>query len=92
VTEPRALPSDQRPIGWTQRIWALIKFLFCFEIGLFLVVFPWLQTWDVNWFAASTPTLHAIWVNAFFRGAVSGLGLLNVWIGFTELFRLRVRS
>ena len=91
MTEAQALPLDPRPVGWPRRIWALIKFLFCFEIGLFLLVFPWLRTWDVNWFAASTLTLHAIWVSAFFRGAVSGLGLLNVWIGFGELFRMRLR-
>ena len=47
--------------------------------------------WDVNWFAASTPSLHAIWVSPFFRGAVSGIGLLNIWIGFGELFHLRAR-
>ena len=45
--------------------------------------------WDVNWFAATNLALHAVWVNSFFRGAVSGVGLLNIWIGFGELFRVR---
>jgi len=92
VTAPQTLPSEVPQPGWTARLWALIKFLFCFEVGLFLLVFPWLRSWDINWLAASTPLMHAIWINSFFRGALSGIGLLNIWIGFGELFRTRPRQ
>ncbi len=91
MAESQPLPAEPEPVSWSQRLWALIKFLFCFEIGLFLLVFPWVRMWDVNWFAASNLTMHGIWVNPFFRGAVSGIGLLNIWIGFGELFRVKPR-
>jgi hypothetical protein len=30
-----------------------------------------------------------LWDNPYVRGAVSGLGIVNIYISFSELFRLR---
>ena len=56
-----------------------------FEIGLVLVVVPWLSFWDRNYFSESIPLLHAILTNNFARGAVSGLGVVNIIAGAAEL-------
>jgi hypothetical protein len=32
---------------------------------------------------------HGYWENAYFRGAVSGLGVVNLYISFIEMVRLR---
>ena len=59
--------------------------LFFFEIGLVLIVVPWLSFWDRNYFAQLAPPLQALITNNFVRGAVSGLGLINVSVGLAEL-------
>jgi hypothetical protein len=59
--------------------------LFFAEMGLFLIVFPWIQVWERNFFAHLSPTLTAVLSNYFFRGAISGLGIVNLWLSLTEI-------
>ena len=59
--------------------------VFFFEVGLVLIVIPWLAFWDRNYFAQLVPPLEALITNNFVRGAVSGLGLINLSTGFVEL-------
>ena len=58
------------------------------EAGLLLILLPWSTFWDRNYFAAFVPELRPVIGNAFVRGAVSGLGVLNLYAGFGELFAL----
>jgi hypothetical protein len=60
------------------------------EVGFVLVVVPWSAFWDRNYFAESLPLLDAIISNNYVRGAVSGLGLINIAAGVVELFTLLV--
>jgi len=55
------------------------------EIGFLLVVVPWSAFWDRNYFAQALPAVHGLITNNFVRGAVSGLGVINVYLGLTEL-------
>ena len=55
------------------------------EIGLVLVVIPWSAFWERNYFAQLFPTLQPLITNHFVRGAVSGIGLINLTVGVTEL-------
>lgn len=77
------------PYNWRHKLRALLLIVLCFELGVFLLVFPWLQAWDVNWFASYSPALRELWVNGYFRGALSGLGLVNIYISLAEVARLR---
>jgi hypothetical protein len=68
---------------------------FFLEVGLLLVVLPWSSFWERNYFAALWPPLQAVLENNFVRGAVTGLGLVNLIAGFAELaaiFAARERS
>jgi hypothetical protein len=56
------------------------------EAGLLLLVVPWSGFWERNYFAQSVPLIGSLTTNFFVRGAVSGLGLVNVAAGLTELF------
>jgi len=67
----------------------VIRFLltaFFFEAGLVLVILPWTVYWEENYFVQVLPLLEALLVNNFVRGAVSGLGLLNLAAGFAEIW------
>jgi hypothetical protein len=52
-----------------------------------LVIFPWLPNWDISWVPIHSPRLTDLWMSQYFRGALSGLGLLDLWVAITELFR-----
>ena len=48
------------------------------EIGLTLIFVPWSYVWDANYFLYQYPDLGVFLGNPFLRGAVSGLGFINV--------------
>ena len=84
-----SVPAMPRPRPWYSKLLSLCFIVFCFEIGVFLVVFPWLDnTWETNQVASLAPWLADIWGNPFFRGALSGLGLVNVYISVAEVLRM----
>ncbi len=79
---------------WYHKMSAVIFIVFCLEVGMFLVIFPWSALWDHNFFSMLAPEWHQYWDNAYLRGAVSGLGIVDLYISLVEIFRLRrfVRS
>lgn len=80
-----------RFLKWHRRVLGFCLAIFAFELGLFLVVFPWRDNWDLSWIAVHSRRLSDIWMSRYFRGALSGLGLLNIYIAFAELLR-QIRS
>lgn len=58
---------------------------FFLEVGLLLIVLPWSSFWEHNYFGHVLPVLVPILTNNFVRGAVSGLGVANIFAGFFEL-------
>jgi hypothetical protein len=48
-------------------------------------VLPWSTFWERNYFGAAWPALLPILTNDFVRGAISGLGVLNLLAGIAEL-------
>ena len=68
---------------------ALLIVIVCLELGLFLIIFPWTDYWTSNYFATFIPQYFWIWDSAYFKGAISGLGVVNLTICFSEIIRLR---
>ena len=89
-----APPPTSKPRGfmrWHRRILGFCLVIFAFELGLFLLVFPWLDKWDLSWIPVHSPRFSDIWMSRYFRGALSGLGLLNIYVAFAE-FMKQVKS
>jgi hypothetical protein len=76
--------------------------ILCLEIGIFLTVAPWwphgmwgISDWGNNYFLlyAARKTgiqgLQAVVASGWVRGAVSGIGLLNLGIAFWEIFNFK---
>jgi len=76
--------------------------ILCIEIGLFLTVLPWwppgmgiFSDWGNNYFllyAARKTGIHglqAVVASGWVRGAVSGVGILNLGIAFWEIFNFK---
>ena len=55
------------------------------EVGLLLIVLPWSTFWERNYFVYAWPALRPAIMNHFVRGAVTGLGFVNLFAGFAEL-------
>ena len=73
----------------------LVYVAFFLEVGLLLLVLPWSTFWEHNYFAEAWPPLRRVLTNNFTRGAVTGLGLVNLGAGFADLalvFSARGRS
>ena len=73
-----------------KRLFLAIFILLSFEVGFFLIIVPWSTTWENNYFL-KTAMLQGILMNPFLRGAVSGLGLLNIFLGLGEAWHFRER-
>jgi hypothetical protein len=76
--------------------------ILCLEIGIFLTVLPWwphgmwgISDWGNNYFllyAARTTGiqgLQTVVASGWVRGAVSGVGILNLGIAFWEIFNFK---
>lgn len=66
----------------------LLLVAYFIEVGLLLVLVPWSPFWDRNYFLVAYPALHEIVRNNYTRGGVSGLGVVNLLVGFNELTSL----
>jgi hypothetical protein len=88
VEEPDEPPVHIRH-GWVHKLGIFLFIIVCFEVGAFLTVFPWTPQWDSNSVANLFPLLRDLWNSSYFRGALSGLGLLNIYISLGEVSRLR---
>jgi hypothetical protein len=54
-------------------------------MGVVLVVSPWTSLWDTNQLLQLHPLLRLVALNPFLRGAVSGLGLVNLLLAAVEV-------
>jgi hypothetical protein len=62
------------------RLLRVLIVLLWLELGLILVLVPWSDVWEVNYFLYQYPSLGFFMKSPFLRGAVSGLGLINVML------------
>ena len=71
----------------------LLLLAYFVEVGLVLLVVPWSPLWDRNYFVDLWPAVAGVTRSNLVRGAVSGLGILNLWAAMAELAALfRMRS
>jgi hypothetical protein len=90
-TPPEETSSSKRaaPV-WLQRLSLFVLVLFCVYLGVLVMILPWwTRIWDRNEFILARPWLAAILHNGAVRGIISGLGLLDIWIGISEAVHYR---
>lgn len=71
--------------------------LICFEIGILLVILPWVPSpsWNENYLLVlAADRMHWPWLalamkSGYLRGAVTGLGLLNILLGVWEIVNFK---
>jgi len=69
----------------------LASFLAVFSsllVGFILTVAPWTSLWEVNYLLQPYPALRSLLLSSFTRGAVSGLGLVNIVLALHDAHQL----
>lgn len=67
----------------------VVQVLFLIELGMVLAVSPWTPVWNQNSLLAAHPAIREFMSHGFVRGAFTGLGLVNIWMGIWEAVQYR---
>ena len=91
---PAAQPTPATPVRlaplWLQRMSLAVLVLFCVYLGVLVAVLPWwTRIWDENLFFMEHPRLSSFLHLGAVRGLISGLGVLDIWIGISEAVHYR---
>jgi len=86
---PQQRQQPKRRSLWVKRLWLIVFVLFCLEVGIILTVLPWTRIWTENSLLLGHPQLRDFLMKDFVRGLVSGLGLVDIWMGIAEAVRYR---
>ncbi len=91
TSSPAHLSSEeQKRVGastlerWVNRIAMILFVSLCAVFGVLLVILPWSPKWTDNYLLISYPGVRDVVENGFVRGMCTGLGALDLWIGFSE--------
>ena len=74
---------------WIDRLGLVIRVVFYIELGMLLAVLPWTRLWTENSLVMGMPRLREAMQMNFLRGVVTGVGLVDIWIGIWEAVRYR---
>ena len=65
------------------RVFRALLVVVCFEMGAILLYLPWSNFWESNFFLSQFPSIAHIVLHPSFRGAVSGIGLLDIFLALS---------
>ncbi len=82
-------PARVAPV-WLQRISLIVLVVFCLYLGAMVAILPWwTRVWETNPIVLNHPLL-GVWLhNGAVRGVLTGIGLLDIWIGISEAIHYR---
>lgn len=90
-SRPENLTPNNKAGGNSQiaRLLKIIYILYSIEAGVFLLWLPWTSFWDTNYLTYLYPRILPFITNPFFKGAVLGLGIVNLMIGIYEVVHFK---
>jgi hypothetical protein len=80
VASPWRISHNRTIDAMMLRLLRIVLLLLWLELGLVLILAPWSSVWEANFFLYQYPDLGILLKNPFLRGAISGLGLVNVFL------------
>jgi len=87
----QATPNTPPPAPiWLQRLSLVVLVIFCVYLGGMVAILPWwTRVWETNTIVLNHPALGDALRNGAVRGVLSGIGLLDIWIGISEAVHYR---
>lgn len=64
------------------RILRALTVVLLFELGALLLYLPWSVFWEQNYFLSHHPWMIRFALHPAIRGMVSGIGVLDIFVGF----------
>jgi len=93
IAFPRNEPSPSQAVPaqplWMRRIVLVVFVMFCLQMGMMLLFLPWTPPWSSNSWLAEHWQIRSVLTNYFVRGIVSGLGIIDIFIGISEAVNYR---
>jgi hypothetical protein len=87
---PSSPPESGKPHLRTAEWIGYALYIICsLYLGIALLMLPWQTIWENNYFISIYPQIRPVVANPFFKGAVLGLGIVNIIMGIQEIVRLR---
>ncbi len=83
-----ASPSTHPPV-WAQRLLLVIEVAIAVWAGMLVMVLPWTRLWTENPLLSAWPALKFVLDQTFVRGMISGVGLVDVWMGISDAVHYR---
>ncbi len=84
--------ADVSPRGvsrWAARIFLVVEVIIWVELGMILAIVPWMRAWSDNGLVLNYPRIRELLSMDFVRGVVSGIGLLDIWVGVWQAIRYK---
>jgi hypothetical protein len=81
--------GDLRLPSWWAKAWAIVYIIYSLEVGSFLILIPWYPFWENNYLLFKCPGLRPFLASPYVKGAVLGLGIVNLIIGLHEIVHFR---
>lgn len=91
-SEPRAFLNKGPAEQPRSRLRRALGIVVCLEVGIFLLVAPWAAIWTGYLQLGYDPAWRSILTSPFVRGAISGVGLLNLWFAFRGVWEFRAAA
>ena len=88
-TPGQSIPPDVHPPVWAQRLWLVAEVAIALWAGVLVMVLPWTRLWLENPLLNGSPYLKFILTQSFVRGLISGIGIVDIWIGVSDALRFR---
>jgi hypothetical protein len=82
-------PASRKTPSWLLYLELSVRVVVRLYLGLVLVVLPWTPFWTNNHLLLLIPHLALVALSGITRGIVSGLGLLNIWIGVSDAIHFK---
>jgi hypothetical protein len=83
------VPPPAHPPVWAQRLLLVVEVAIAVWAGMLVMVLPWTRLWTENPLLSGWPALKFILDHSFVRGMISGVGLVDVWMGISDAVHYR---
>jgi hypothetical protein len=88
VQEQSRRTAGQAPL-WAQRLLLGIEVAISVWTGILVLVLPWTSLWTENPLLSTVPGLKLALNFTFVRGLISGVGVVDIWIGVADALHYR---
>lgn len=83
------VPPRAHPPVWAQRLLLVVEVAIAVWAGMLVMVLPWTRLWTENPLLAGWPALKFVLNQGLVRGMISGIGLVDVWMGISDAVHYR---